>query len=259
MEKLFIRLVLALFFCQFSFGQDTLYVYKTKGTSLVELNKKQITLKKGYAIDRSSIVKVLPNASFTSIDNVGNVYYVDIKGAYNLGGLLNFRKKKNSSSLTRTYFKHIWNELMQNNNTDVLIGGVFRGEVLMKYPIDSSKVASSKIAFKWQIDEETKFYYVFIKNIITDKIFKIEIQGSQLSLYDDNSVFSDSDRFEWSVSTDEFPNLDNIPFYSFQLIDRNNYESQVLKYNSFIQDLVSIGTTDFEIETILCETYGLCK
>jgi len=259
MEKLFIRIGVLFFFCQFSLAQDTLYVYKTKGTSLLEINKKQSTLKKGHSIDNKSIVKVLPNSEFTSIDSNGNVYMVNTNGTYNFNHLLNLKTKKKTSSFTSKYFKHIWEELKHTDTNKTLIAGVFRGEILMQFPRDGSKIASSKINFKWEVNDETSFYYLFIKEILTDEIVKIETNGSQIALYDDNSIFNDSDTFEWAVTTDAFPNLDNIPFFKFQLIDRNTYEELKVSYSKFIIDLKTLGHSKKEIESILCETYGLCK
>ena len=140
-----------------------------------------------------------------------------------------------------------------------LIAGVFRGETLMNYPLDKSKIASSKITFEWDLEESEKLCYIFVKNLITDEILKIETNGSQLSLYNDNPIFNDNAIFEWAVTTEAFPNLDNIPFFSFELIDRTTYESLKTEYSDFIKDLKTLGHSEKEISNVLCETYGLCK
>ena len=259
MAKFSFRLIL--FFCciQLVFSQDTLCIYKAKGMSLIEIDTKQSTLKKGALIGKKDVVKILPNAEFTAIDNNGNTYLIDIEGTYGLKHLLNFKVKQNTSNFTASYFKHIWQELRNKNNKKALIAGVFRGETLMNYPLDKSKIASSKISFNWQKEQDIELYYVFVKNIITDDLLKIETNGSHLALYDDNPIFYDNDTFEWAVTTEAFPNLDNIPFFSFKLIDRTTYESLKTEYSDFIKDLKTLGHSEKEIELILCESYGLCK
>ena len=259
MGKLSFRLILFLCCIQFAFSQDTLCVYKVKGTAILKINNAQTTLKKGALIPQKSLVNVLPQTEITAIDNNGNTYLVNVEGTYNLKHILNFKAKQNKSNFTASYFKHVWQDLRNKDTKKTLIAGVFRGETLMSFPPDSSKIASSKISFNWITDSKETLYYVFIKNSITDDVLKIETNGSQMALYDDNPIFYDSDTFQWTVSTEAFPNLDNIPFYSFTLIDRNAYETLKEDYSSFIKDLENLGHSEKEIESILCETYGLCK
>ena len=136
MGQLSFRLIL--FFCciQFVFSQDTLYIYKAKGMSLLEIGEKQSTLKKGALIRNKDVVKVLPNAEFTAIDNFGNTYLINIEGTYGLKHLQNFKVKQNTSNFTASYFKHIWQELRNKSNKKALIAGVFRGETLMTFPTE---------------------------------------------------------------------------------------------------------------------------
>ncbi|MBT8260501.1 MAG: hypothetical protein HKO92_03635 [Flavobacteriaceae bacterium] len=258
MGQLSFRLILFLCFIQFVFSQDTLCVYKSKGTSLLNINNLQTSLKKGTLLNKG-IVKVLSNAEFTAVDNNGNTYLINKEGDYSLKHLLNFKVKQNASNFTSSYFKHIWDELRNNSSDKARIAGVFRGDYLMRHPVDSSKIASSKIKLTWLTENDTTLYYVFIKNIMTDEIMKLETNGSQLALYDDNPIFYDSDTFKWTVTTEAFPNLDNIPFFSFELIDRTIYENLKKDYKAFINDLAILGHSETEIETILCERYALCK
>ncbi|MBT8269698.1 MAG: hypothetical protein KJN59_10795, partial [Bacteroidia bacterium] len=56
-----------------------------------------------------------------------------------------------------------------------------------------------------------------------------------------------------------FPNLNNLPFFSFKQIDRNTYESLKSDYSDLISDLKSLGLSDKEINRNLCEAYGFCR
>ncbi|WP_248724764.1 hypothetical protein [Seonamhaeicola sp. ML3] len=259
MEKLPFRLVLLLLCFQYLGAQDTLCVYKSKGAFMVEHNNKLNLLQKGTLINKKHLVKVLPQAEFTAIDNSGNTYLVNVNGKYGFRDILNFKSEQKKSNLTAAYFKHIWDELLKTKEDKALIAGVFRSDLLMVSPNNNSKIASSKITFKWQILENTEFYYVFLRNIKTDELLKIETNGSQLALYNESPIFYDSTHFEWAVSQDAFPNLDNLTFFAFELIDRNQYEEEKTAYKDFILDLKSLGVSEEEIEAILCERFKLCK
>ena len=71
--------------------------------------------------------------------------------------------------------------------------------------------------------------------------------------------FNAGNQYEWSVSTEEFPNLKNILFYSFTLIQRLEYKALKERFSEVISDLKTLGFTDSEIEESICETYGVCK
>ena len=88
---------------------------------------------------------------------------------------------------------------------------------------------------------------------------KLATNGNQISLYKTQPFFSEGNTFEWTVTTEEFPSLDNLTFYSFELINRNQYAEQVKNYTALLTDLEALGLSDAEIETTICETYGLCK
>ncbi|WP_282134735.1 hypothetical protein [Seonamhaeicola maritimus] len=259
MAKLFIKLILLLFFVGFSGAQDTLCVYKSKGSLFLENKGALSPLNKGGLINKNNLVKVLSQAELTAIDKNGIPYNVNVEGKYGFSDLLNFKVKQKTSNLTASYFKYIWEELTHSGDKTALIAGVFRGDLLMTSPKDSCKIASSKVTLKWETLEESELYYVFIRNTKTDEVLKFETNGSHMALYDDNPIFYEGDRFEWAVTTDAFPNLDNTPFFSFNLIDRNTYEEEKLAFQEFMLDLKNVGISENEIETILCETYGLCK
>ncbi|BAO74636.1 hypothetical protein WPG_0406 [Winogradskyella sp. PG-2] len=199
------------------------------------------------------------STKITAINSKGEAFQISKSGEYNYNKILEHNVLKNAKGLTSKYFKLIWDELLKKNSGKTIIGGVFRGDLLMQSPIDSTMLASSKLTFKWTTDKDTPQYYLFIKNIETEEIFKFATNGSELSLYKDHSIFSQGVSFQWSVSISEFPNLKNIPFYSFTLIDRVEYESIKTSYKDLINDLKTLGFNESEIENSLCETYGICK
>ena len=259
MGKSFIKLIFILGCYSVVFGQDSLCVFKTKGIVLMDFLHQKKPITKGDFILRNSKVSVLAKSEITVIDAKGSVYFIDKTGDYQFKDILKHQKKTQDSNLTSGYFKYIWSELLGEKANKAIIAGVYRGTILMKFPKDSSKIYNSKITFKWDLIDNEKLYAFFIKNEITAEILKIESNGSQLSLFEDHPIFVDGNSFSWAVSKDAFPNLKNITFNHFTLINRETYEVNKLTFDDFIADLKQIGTSDAEIETILCERFLLCK
>lgn len=253
--------VVIILICCFSFvlkAQDSLCVFNIKGNAYTKISNRIKPIKKGSFLNSNSTLILDQSAKITAISEQGNAYRIQEDGNYKFSQVLS-HKIEDSESLTMKYLKLIWNEFTKKEPNKTIIGGVFRGDVLMEHPQDSVKWASSKITFQWKPTPDTSAYYLFIRNITTDEVLKLSTNGSQATLYTDQHLFLEGTEFEWTVSTSEFPNLKNILFFSFSLIDKNTYADLKLNYKILIKDLAGLGLTESEIEKSLCETYGLCK
>ncbi|AFU68183.1 hypothetical protein P700755_001246 [Psychroflexus torquis ATCC 700755] len=259
MGKSFIKLIIILSCNTLVLAQDSLCVFKTKGIVLIESINIKKSLIKGDFIKPKSNLSVLPNSEISVIDANGHIYFINKAGDYSFNELYKYEKTKQGSNLTSDYFKYIWSELLDKGSNKAIIAGVYRGGILMKFPRDSSKIYNSKITLKWDLVENEKLYYVFLKNIATNEILKIESNGSRVSLYKNQHIFSEGTQFDWAVSTSEFPNVKNLYFFNFTLIDKNTYADLKLNYKNLIKDLENLGLSETEIETSICNTYGLCK
>lgn len=252
-------IILISFFALVTNAQDSLCVFKIEGVALAKFDKAKKPIKKGDILNEKNTVYLNSISNLTLINSDGKVFNLESTGAYNYSDILKNEYVENQKGLTSRYFKMIWKELTNKDAGKTIIGGVFRGDVLMEFPLDSVRIASSKIKFKWKADESISQYYVFIKDSNSDDVHKFATNGNELSLYKDNPIFSGSKSFEWTVSTKEFPNLKNILFYSFNLINRSEYESLKSQFDDLISDLQAIGLSSLEIEETLCNTYGICK
>ncbi len=240
-------------------AQDSLCVFKVKGTAYCKQSNVLKPLSKGTFIPKSSNLILAESAEITAIDSKGEAFKIDKAGEYKFSKILQHKAIKNAQGLTTKYLKLIWDELTKKGSGKTIIGGVYRGDILMEFPIDSTKTASSKLSFSWKKQNEDANYFIFIRNIETDEVYKFSTNGTTLTLYKDNPIFYEGDDYEWSVSTEEFPNLKNIPFYSFTLIERSEYKALKQEFIEVITDLKALGLTDSEIEESLCKTYGICK
>ncbi len=215
-----IGFITCLLFTTIGFCQDSLCVFKIEGSAFIKMQSELSQVKKGNFLNNIGEILLQDQSHVTAIDNAGRVYQLNESGAYKYSELLKNRIDNNKSNFTKEYFKIIWDELIHRNKEKTIIGGVFRGDVLMTFPKDSMQLASSKISFEWQQMDTTEMYYVFIRNVNTDIIIKIETNGSTLSFSKNNPMFNGGSAFEWAVTTDALTKIKNIPFFKFSLIER---------------------------------------
>lgn len=240
------------------FAQEQLCVLKTdKG--ILYLGNPPRELSKGSLINNKDVVSLPNGAMISFIDNDGVLYKLDKPGKYSYTQLKTYKVKKDQSSLTEKYLKYLWEEMTHTAGSGTVVGGVFRGENLMVLPSDSAFVVDSKVRFTWKTNSINNVHYFFLRNRQTQELLKLSTNGSELTLFKENPIFSEGNSFEWYIDTEAFPNLDNKTFNTFTTIDRTAYETKKETYSEFIEDMLDSGLTDVEINQILCETYGLCK
>jgi hypothetical protein len=246
-------------FVQFAISQDTLCVFRVNG-SVLKLNSGQIQpLKKGDYIVKSDKIMLEEASNILTIDKNGVAYMLGKKGSHSFSNVLSNKETKTKSGLTSKYFKLIWRELKRAKASHTLIGGVFRGEQLMLYPRDNIKIAGSVIEFLWESAEKNSDYYLFIRDTKNDKLSKFKLNITSFSIYKSSTIFANSKFFEWCVTTEEFPNLDNLPFFSFELISKSEYQNLRQSYQGLVFDLQSLNFDNNTIYAELCKAYGLCK
>ncbi|WP_162306995.1 hypothetical protein [Winogradskyella ouciana] len=234
-------------------------MFKTNSGIIAKIDGKKRPLNKGDFLNEKSTIYVSSPSEIMLIDSQGDAFNIEDVGTYTYKSIIQNKAIEDQKSLTSKYFKLIWDELLKRKSGKTIIGGVFRGDVLMKYPRDSTKTASSKLTLSWKTQDEASQYYVIIRPKNSEEVHKFATNGNTLTLYNDNPIFAEGNEFEWSVTTLEFPNLKNIPFYAFTLIERSEYEALKSSYKDLIKDLKVLGLSSTEIEESICETYGICK
>ena len=147
-----------------SYGQDSLCVFQLKGSAYLKMASTMEPLKKGRFLDDNATVLLPASADFTAIDASGQAYKVTNSGEYHYDQLLKHPVIDKQHSLTTKYLKVIWDELRNKSQDKTIIGGVFRGDIPMLFPLDSTTIVKGKIAFEWQPFEEADHSYFFLKN-----------------------------------------------------------------------------------------------
>lgn len=235
------------------FAQKPLFVFNTKGQIY---NSQNVAVKKGEAISESDKLRLNANASLVCMDSNGAVYYLNKKGTYSYKEILKNRQKGNSG-ISFSYFKYLWNEFFDVQDKKPLIAGVFRGDILMEYPADSTIVSCKNLRLKWKSEADTKDYYLFLKAKDSEEEFvRYFVSNTSYVLTDQ---LAEGSTYYWAVSTNPYPNLKNIPVHSFYTISEASFKMENKKLDNLKKDLFNIGLSVYEVREIICKTYKYCE
>lgn len=257
MEKSIFRFLIFILIIQCGFSQDSLCVYRFEGDILLKSPQSTKPISKGDIVTKEYILNLFPKSQITVIDKEGNIFKRDQEGLCDFNTLLLSKFEGKTSSLTTKYFKFIWDELLNRENTETKIAGVFRGDALMSTPEDQSFITGKTIEFNWK-ESDKGVYYFYLQNLKTNELFQTETENSFITFDTKNSFFSNDTEYKWTVTTEEFPNLKNIPYNFFSIVDSKQFSELKKEHKSLIKDLKKLGVSESEINSVLCDTYKLC-
>src|SRR3546814_721083 len=166
MEKLSLGLIGCLIALTTS-AQDSLYVFQVKGEVTAKTGRGPQAAKKGTLLTKSSSVSLGGGAGLTAIDQQGSTYQISNPGTYGFSQLVAQKGQSTSSGMTAQYLKYVWKEFMGGEGSETLIGAAFRGDVLMRSPMDSAQVVASKVLFTWTVATPTHKHHSFLSKTLT--------------------------------------------------------------------------------------------
>lgn len=204
-------------------SDNALKVYHYSGNVKVQKSGQVEDARRGIAINKACIIRLITPASRVMlIDSTGVYAVLDRQGAYSFDSVARMIRQLSKRGVSSKFFQYVWisftekhgHEEMPNN----VMAGVFRGNLPMKAPADSSIVNGSNITFKW-IKERLKLPYRFIlrdavshKEII-NKVLKEELE---ITVPVNATSFVPGHEYEWSVDENDAKHPHNI-FYKFVL------------------------------------------
>ena len=84
-------------------------------------------------------------------------------------------------------------------------------------------------------------------------MLKVSSSNTLLSLYKDSDFLKNGMTYSWTVTKNEFADLDNLTYNLFTLIDRNTYQDLLTStYGNKVSELKKAGLTSLEINKIIC-------
>jgi hypothetical protein len=238
-------------------AQNSLVVFKTEGRPMVKVNDSLKTLSKGSAIASNAVITIKDTENLLAIDEHGNCYKTDRIGDYTFADLLNSPVPADNSSFTKKYLTYVWNQFTNQNSAKTKTGVVFRTDnFTLLQPPDNVKFFVPEINFVWNIDAE--FSYFMLKDLATGHISKFGVSGNSLTLFVDNRLLTKGNTYQWSVSDQKFPDLEQIEYFNFSIITNEEFAALKPELDSFKNDLSAIGFSTEEIKQLLCSDYKIC-
>lgn len=241
------RLIFGLLFLPcLGVAQAHLYVMQVNGAITV---KDKGPLRKGDKLTAGHVIRIPAQSTVTLLDNSGNTYAFTKSGTYTFNDLLK-TQKKHKNSITLNYLKYLWNSFISEPSPQNLKAGVYRGKHLMLWPADSAGVLYSEVVLKWKSDYGIKDYYVVIKPADSEEFSRFTTQDTTVNLTGKFPLLKNTD-YQWAVSTQAYPNLKNIPFFTFYTLDRPAFKAREKQLKRFKRDLKRAGISEEDIDEIV--------
>jgi len=243
------------------YSQNNFIVFKVEGAPRLLQNDTIRTVTKGSIIDFTSKLTLHRDDSVLIINEEGNLIKVDDERTYTYNDLYYIAPEKDDSNFTKKYFAYVWNQFTNNRKIRTKGGVVYRvdNNSLMIEPSDSVKIYFPEIKFVWKKDDAVdKTYYFILKNLKTNHITKIGTRNDELRLFVDNVILKRGTNYEWAVSETKYPDLYEVTFYNFELLDNEQFKSLSFEISSITTGLQKLGFASEEIKKMLCEDYKIC-
>ena len=262
MEKLYpikYLSLIALLLCSVFIGsaQSNLMVFKVNGSPILKVKDSLRSLSKGSEISSNAIVSLRANDDLLLINEKGNCYKIDEPREYEFSEILKHPFAEDNSSFTKKYFTYVWNQFVKNTKRKSKSGVVFRGDKInLLQPRDSIRFNTPEVKFVWSSDSEESIFH--LKNMETGHISKIGVTGNSLTLFIDNEILEKGKSYKWAISDDKFPNYEQVEFYSFTILTRDEFRLLKPDIDMFKKELSALGFTSNEIKSMLCIDYKIC-
>lgn len=188
-----------------------LVVYHTSGDVVVQKQKgPSEDAKRGYVINNVCILKlVTPASRATIIDSTGVYVTLSQPASYSFDSLAGIVRKLSSQGVTSKFFRYVWVNFMSGHHHEELpnnvIGGVYRGKIPMKFPLDNGVVSDATVTFRWTKDKPTIPFRFILRDAVTKKVLKDVVLKKELSLNLELSKnnLAVGQLYEWSIDENE--------------------------------------------------------
>lgn len=261
MERIFISrligLLSILFSCSVCFAQQSYFVFKKVGKPSILHNK---VLEKGSLITASDTLHLEQNDYVLFVNEHGDLFEITQANTYTFAAIADFKRRIESDSFTKKYFAYVWKQFTNSVKSKQRSGVVYREERKVKLvsPGDSVKLYAPVVQFKWQNNTEETDLYFFLKDMQTGHLTKMGLTGSRLELSLDNFLLKSGQTYKWSVTSNAFPNLNELKFNALNIVTKEEYEKLKLEMTVLIRAFTLLGFSETEIQEAICLDYKFC-
>lgn len=243
--------------CSVAFAQNRYCVFKKSGNPLVNGIS---PLEKGSELGVKDTLRLNNNDYVLLVNEFGSLFEIKTPNTYPNLLVKNFEIRNTEQSFTKKYFAYVWKEFTNQNKIKKEAGVVYRedlGTILLS-PKDSVKTHAPQILFSWQNRQKAESNYFFLKEVKTNQITKIGLTGTSILLYLDNMLLKPEHKYQWSVTSNPFPDLTKLQYNLLDIVSKKEYEDLKKDMDVLIKYLQLLGFTQDGIQEALCIGYKYC-
>lgn len=262
MERIFLSRLIWLwlfgFTCTATFAQQGYYVFKKLGRPA--LNTSTI-LERGSQFLESDTLYLGQKEYVLLVNELGELFEITKPNKYAFSAIIDYRRRLEADSFTKKYFAYVWKQFTNRIKKKQESGVVYREERNVKLiaPRDSVKMFSPELEFVWQNNSDTEALYFFLRDLKTRHLTKIGLTGERINLSLDNQLLKSGQAYQWSASTEAFPNLNELKFHRLTLLTKGEFEQFEKEMNALIKAFTLLGFSEAEIQEAICQDYKFCR
>ena len=263
MGKLFFsRLITA--FCLFGtvvlFAQekDNYCVFQVVGNPML-IDAEPEPLEKGMFVYPKHSLSLSEGDKVILTDGEGVLYEIDKKVTMPYARIERYTKKEKQSAFTLEYLKYVWQKLWKREEKQN-IGVVFRAPNYTQpiAPLDSVQIFSQEIAFEWEDPKSKELRHFYLQEEGVQGMTKLATNGNKILIPVDGKFLKSGISYRWSITSETNPEMENLEFRSFEVLQKEMFESKLKEYNAVRLEFMALGLSEAQIKRSFCEDLKLC-
>lgn len=262
MERIFLPRLMLLFLFWFvgtaTFAQQGYFVFKKTGSPALNTST---LLERGSQLLESDTLYLGQKDYVLLVNELGELFEITKPNTYAFSAIADYRRRLEADSFTEKYFTYVWKQFINRIKKKQESGVVYREERNIKLiaPRDSVKMFAPELKFVWQNNSDTEALFFFLKDVKTGHLTKIGLTGEQIILGLDNQLLKTGQTYQWSASTESFPNLNELKFHRLTLLSKGEFEALEKEVDALIRAFTLLGFSEAEIQEAICQDYKFCQ
>lgn len=213
MKHVFIAAIVLLGFS--ASAQEAIKVFYTRGDAKIVENKTETPCVRGMNLS-SGVLVVEEGGIVILVSAAGQNLKIADPGEYAYKSLVKLYKSA-EGNLTQEYFKYVWSQMSEGDDDKKVAEvrtAVYRGDIAMFLPPDSTVIYSQQIPFTWKGGNEKQYFYLWSDD---QKLLAFQTADSMLTMDMDAFVFEPGAHYQWEVATTNPPPA-NLPKNTFRVL-----------------------------------------
>tara|TARA_R110002051_G_scaffold180913_3_gene250407 strand:- start:75981 stop:76775 length:795 start_codon:yes stop_codon:yes gene_type:complete len=258
LSRLILWSLLLLLGTNLGIAQNDYYVFKKSGKPFFNTD---LPVLRGGVFSTSDVLVLHKQDTVLLINKNGELFELKKPNTYSFNTLKYFKKEENTDSFTKKYFSYVWKKFTNQQEIRQRPGVVYREERNIKLltPIDSIRWNVPDIVFSWKNTTDSTKVYLHLEDLTTKHIFKIGINGNSLHLFIDNIILKNGNSYKWAVTTEPYPDFNDITFNNFELLNRESYMALENEMKALTIALKLLGFSEIDIKKSICKDYKFCQ